>query len=63
MLTVSAGQEVLHRQHLSWETEEDFRARRDGAGMAAHSGERAKPVATGSNLLEFEVVSSVDPRA
>jgi hypothetical protein len=27
-----------------------------GAGMQAHSGERARPVGTGSSLLEFEVV-------
>jgi hypothetical protein len=31
--------------------------------MEAHSGERAKPVATGSSLLEFEVVQSAQPRA
>jgi heme-degrading monooxygenase HmoA len=39
-----------------WETDEDFRNWMQGAGMAAHSGERARPVGSGSALLEFEVV-------
>jgi heme oxygenase (mycobilin-producing) len=29
--------------------------------MEAHSGERGKPVASGSSLLEFEVVQTADP--
>jgi hypothetical protein len=29
--------------------------------MEAHSGDRARPVATGSALLEFEVVQSAEP--
>jgi heme oxygenase (mycobilin-producing) len=41
-----------------WEDDESFKAWLEGAGMAAHSGERAKPVASGSSLLEFEVVQS-----
>ena len=35
---------------------ESFQAWMKGAGMQAHSGERARPVGTGSSLLEFEVV-------
>ena len=42
-----------------WEDEESFAAWRDGDAVAAHSGERAKPVATGADLLEFEVVLDV----
>ena len=30
--------------------------------MTAHSGERARPVASGSSLLEFEVVQSTPPQ-
>ena len=46
-----------------WETHEDFVAWRDGqAGQAAHSGERAKPVSTGADLLEFEVVLGSKPK-
>ena len=35
---------------------ETLAAELSGAGMQAHSGERARPVGTGSSLLEFEVV-------
>ena len=42
-----------------WETEDAFVAWRDGDARAAHAGERAKPVATGASLLEFEVVLDV----
>ena len=45
-----------------WEDEESFAAWRDGDARAAHAGERSKPVATGADLLEFEVVLDV-PRA
>lgn len=44
-----------------WADEESFAAWRDGDGRAAHAGERAKPVATGADLLEFEVVMDVRP--
>jgi heme-degrading monooxygenase HmoA len=44
-----------------WESEEDFAAWAQGPARAAHAGERAKPVATGASLLEFEVVLSVGP--
>lgn len=39
-----------------WESDEDFRNWMAGDGVAAHAGERARPVATGSSVLEFEVV-------
>jgi len=39
-----------------WDTEESFQAWLTGPAMQAHSGERARPVASGSALLEFEVV-------
>lgn len=42
-----------------WEDDDAFRAWMDGSGQAAHAGERSKPVASGSSLLEFEVVQSV----
>ncbi len=47
--------------YTKWETEEHFQAWRNGPAMEAHSGERSKPVATGSSLLEFEVVQSAKP--
>ena len=42
--------------YTKWETEEHFQAWRNGPAAEAHGGERAKPVATGASLLEFEVV-------
>ena len=42
-----------------WEDEESFAAWRDGGAAAAHAGQRANPVATGAELLEFEVVLDV----
>jgi len=44
-----------------WEDEETFLAWRDGDARQAHAGERAKPVASGADLLEFEVVLDVKP--
>ena len=48
-----------------WADEESFAAWRDGSGRAAHAtpeGEQApKPVSTGADLLEFEVVLDVKP--
>lgn len=46
-----------------WEDEESYVAWRDGDARAAHAGEHGKPVASGANLLEFEVVMDVKPRA
>ncbi len=42
-----------------WESEETFQAWARGPAIAAHAGERANPVSTGSSLLEFEVVMDV----
>ncbi|MBD0323275.1 MAG: mycobilin-forming heme oxygenase MhuD [Aldersonia sp.] len=42
-----------------WDSEESFQAWAEGPAKAAHSGERAKPVASGASLLEFEVVLDV----
>ncbi|SMG33001.1 Heme-degrading monooxygenase HmoA [Corynebacterium pollutisoli] len=38
-----------------WADEESYAAWRDGEARAAHGGDR-QPVATGAELLEFEVV-------
>jgi len=46
-----------------WADEESFAAWRDGDAREAHAGERAKPVASGADLLEFEVVLDVSPEA
>jgi heme-degrading monooxygenase HmoA len=46
-----------------WEDDAAFEAWRDGPAIAAHSGERAKPVSTGADLLEFEVVIDQRPTA
>lgn len=47
----------------TWDTEEDFAAWRDGAAKEAHAGQAAgaggeqkRPVSSGADLLEFEVV-------
>lgn len=39
-----------------WTDDASYRAWLEGSGMAAHAGERARPVGTGSAVLEFEVV-------
>ena len=50
--------------YTRWETEEAFVAWRDGgAAAAAHAGERAKPVSSGADLMEFEVVLRVEGAA
>jgi heme-degrading monooxygenase HmoA len=40
----------------TWATEEDFQKWRGGQAREAHDGEDHQPVATGADLLEFEVV-------
>ncbi|KAB1659669.1 antibiotic biosynthesis monooxygenase [Pseudoclavibacter chungangensis] len=40
----------------TWASEEDFVNWRDGRAKEAHAGHGQKPVATGAELLEFEVV-------
>ncbi|SFS57051.1 antibiotic biosynthesis monooxygenase family protein [Saccharopolyspora flava] len=42
--------------YTKWETEEDFQNWANGPAKEAHAGERKNPVASGSSLLEFEVV-------
>lgn len=44
-----------------WEDEESYEQWRDGDARAAHKGEHGKPVASGANLLEFDVVMDVRP--
>lgn len=53
-----------------WESEEAFATWRDGPAREAHAGERSpgggegrKPVASGADLLEFEVVLDVQGKA
>lgn len=45
-----------------WADEESFAAWRDGDARSAHAGESAKPVSSGANLLEFEVILDVRPK-
>ncbi|PYE20029.1 heme-degrading monooxygenase HmoA [Williamsia limnetica] len=44
-----------------WESEEAFQAWAAGPAREAHAGERAKPVSSGADLLEFEIVLDVKP--
>ena len=46
-----------------WKDEESFAAWRDGQGQAAHAGDRSRPVASGADLLEFEVILESRPQA
>lgn len=45
----------------NWTDDESFAAWRDGDARAAHGGEHGKPVSSGADLLEFEVVLDVPP--
>lgn len=48
----------------TWADEESFAAWRDGDARAAHAtppGEERRPVSSGADLLEFEVVLDVRP--
>jgi heme-degrading monooxygenase HmoA len=54
--------ETRYFVYTRWVDEESFRAWADGPSRAAHAGERARPVASGASLLEFEVVQSAAPR-
>lgn len=42
--------------YTRWESEADFQAWSAGPSREAHSGDRARPLASGASLLEFEVV-------
>ncbi|MEP9384701.1 antibiotic biosynthesis monooxygenase [Nocardioides sp. KR10-350] len=50
-----------------WEDEESFQAWREGGAGPAHASEPGeeprRPVSTGAELLEFEVVLDVKPKA
>lgn len=46
-----------------WEDEDSYAAWRDGDSRAAHAGQHGKPVASGAQLLEFDVVMDVRPRS
>jgi heme-degrading monooxygenase HmoA len=49
--------------YTRWESEEAFQAWANGPAKEAHAGERARPVASGSALLEFEVIQSAGPES
>jgi heme-degrading monooxygenase HmoA len=53
--------ETRYFVYTRWESEEAFRAWSEGPAREAHAGERAKPVASGSSLLEFEVIQQAAP--
>lgn len=55
LLRPTAG-ETRYFVVTTWATEADFVAWRDGRAAEAHAGEGRKPVASGADLLEFEVV-------
>ena len=48
--------ETRYFVYTRWETEEHFQAWANGSAKEAHAGERARPVASGATLLEFEVI-------
>ena len=60
LLRPTAGEEryfvVTH-----WEDEESFVAWRDGDARSAHKGQHGKPVASGTQLMEFDVVLDLRP--
>lgn len=60
LLRPTAGEE-RYFVVTQWEDDASFEAWRDGDARAAHSGEHGKPVASGADLLEFDVVMDVRP--
>jgi heme-degrading monooxygenase HmoA len=54
--------ETRYFVYTKWESEEHFQAWSSGPAREAHAGERSRPVAIGSSLLEFEVVQHADPQ-
>ncbi|WP_127481295.1 antibiotic biosynthesis monooxygenase family protein [Nocardioides pantholopis] len=62
LLRPTAGEE-RYFVVTQWADEESFAAWRDGDARTAHSGEHGKPVASGAQLLEFDVVIDVKPTA
>lgn len=57
LLRPTAGED-RYFVYTQWESEEAYRAWANGPARAAHAGSAQRPVATGANLLEFDVVSS-----
>lgn len=53
--------ETRYFVYTRWEDDASFQAWSSGGAREAHAGERARPVATGASLLEFEVVLGADP--
>ncbi|WDZ87890.1 antibiotic biosynthesis monooxygenase family protein [Micromonospora cathayae] len=55
--------ETRYFVYTRWESEEAYQAWASGPARAAHAGdgggEQRRPVASGANLLEFEVVQEV----
>lgn len=47
--------------YTKWESQEAFDAWVNGPAKEAHSGEHQNPVASGSSLLEFEIVQESYP--
>lgn len=47
--------------YTKWETEEDFQNWAKGPAKEAHARENQKPVSSGANLLEFEIVLESHP--
>lgn len=47
--------------YTRWESEDAYQTWASERAPAAHSGEGAKPVASGASLLEFDVVVHVEP--
>ncbi|PPK63487.1 antibiotic biosynthesis monooxygenase [Actinokineospora auranticolor] len=60
LLRPTAG-ETRYYVYTRWASEADFQAWANGPAREAHGGERSRPVATGSSLLEFDVVQSTLP--
>jgi heme-degrading monooxygenase HmoA len=65
LLRPTAGEE-RYFVVTQWEDEESFAAWRDGGARAAHAGSgdgapQGGPVASGAELLEFDVVLDVKP--
>ena len=58
LLRPTAGEE-RYFVVTQWADEESFAAWRDGDARAAHAGEGKKPVATGAELMGFDVVIDV----
>jgi heme oxygenase (mycobilin-producing) len=60
LLRPTAG-DTRYFVYTKWRSEEDYQAWANGPAIEAHAGNRSNPVASGSSLLEFEVVLSTDP--